>query len=193
MLSLNGTQLVKATRKMFKLSPDDRVTMDQLNYVLMMSKPSNYIVDNHTIRGNPITFSIPDHNINRALAHRPWQVDILNDTYQDVIIIKSRQLGLSELGIEQLIWWLDTHSFDQVKALYTFPTNRQLEDFVAQRLQPEFNQGYYRSLIYDPKSMTLKKMKIRDSTLVFRSSSSGATMEGLDLDYVSLDRICPFE
>lgn len=187
MLLLNGTQLVKATRKMFKLSPDDRVTMDQLNYVLMMSKPSNYIVANHTIRGKPITFNIPDHNINRALAHRPFQVGILNDTYQDVIIIKSRQLGLSELGIEQLIWWLDTHSFDRVNALYTFPTNRQLEDFVAQRLQPEFNHGYYRSLIYDPKSMTLKKMKIRDSNLVFRSSSSGATMEGMDLDFVSLD------
>lgn len=189
---LNGNQLVKATRKMFKLSPDDQVTMDQLNYVLMMSKPSNYIVANHTIRGKPITFNIPDHNINRALAHRPFQVGILNDTYQDVIIIKSRQLGLSELGIEQLIWWLDTHSFDRVNALYTFPTNRQLEDFVAQRLQPEFNHGYYRSLIYDPKSMTLKKMKIRDSNLVFRSSSSGATMEGMDLDYVSLDKICPF-
>ena len=78
---------------MFKLSPDDRVTTDQLNYVLMMSKPSNYIVANHTIRGNPITFNIPDHNINRALAHRPFQVGILNDTYQDVIIIKSRQLS----------------------------------------------------------------------------------------------------
>lgn len=172
---------------MFNLTPTDLVTLDQLNYVLMMSKPSNYIVANHTIRGKPITFNIPDHDTTRALAHRPWQVGILNDTSQDVVIIKSRQLGLSELGIEQMIWWLDTHSFDRVKGLYTFPTNRQLEDFVSSRIQPEFSQGYYRSLIYDDKSMTLKKMKIRDSDLIFRSSSSGASMEGIDIDIASLD------
>lgn len=106
---------------MFNLSPTDPITVDQLNYVIMMSKPSNYIAANHTIKGNPITFNVPNHDISHALGHRPWQIGILNDLSQNVVIQKSRQLGLSELGIEQMIYWLDVHSYDKVKGLYTFP------------------------------------------------------------------------
>lgn len=106
---------------MFNLGPKDPITVDQLNYVLGMSRPSNYIIQHHSIKGNPITFNIPDHNVARALGHRPWQLGILNDLSQSVIIQKSRQLGLSELGIEQMIYWLDTHSYNRVTGLYTFP------------------------------------------------------------------------
>lgn len=56
---------------MFNLGPKDKVTVDQLNYIIGMSKPSNYLVQHHTINGKPLTFSIPDHDTTRALAHRP--------------------------------------------------------------------------------------------------------------------------
>lgn len=118
---MNGQQLVKYIRDMFDLTPNDTITTDQFNYVLNMLKPSNYIVAHHKIKGNPITFNIPDHDTTKALGHRPWQLGILNDLSQNVVIQKSRQLGLSELGIEQMIYWLDTHSYDQVTGLYTFP------------------------------------------------------------------------
>ena len=35
--------------------------------------------------------------------------------------------------------------------------------------------------------MSQNKMKIRNSDLFFRSSSSGSSMEGIDVDMVSLD------
>lgn len=70
-IPLDGKQLVKMARSMFNLSPTDPITMDQLNYVLGMSRPSNYIVQHHTIKGSPITFNIPDHDLSRALGHRP--------------------------------------------------------------------------------------------------------------------------
>ena len=66
-------------------------------------------------------------------------------------------------------------------------TYRQLQDFIKQRLFPEFESGYYKSLIKNPKEMTQNMMKIRDSSLVFRTSSQGSSMEGLQVDFLSLD------
>ena len=184
---MDGSELVKIARNMFNLSPNDPITVDQLNYILQMIKPSNYISAHHTIKGNPITFSIPNYDTSHALGHRPWQLGILNDLSQSVVIQKSRQLGLSELGIEQLIYWLDMHSYARATGLYTFPTYKQLKTFVKQRLFPEFQSGYYKSLIKDPKATTQEMMKIRDSSLVFRSSRQGSSMEGLQVDFLSLD------
>ena len=60
---------------------------------------------------------------------------------------------------------------------------------MKQRLFPEFESGYYKSLIKNPKEMTQNMMKIRDSSLVFRTSSQGSSMEGLQVDFLSLDII----
>ena len=46
---------------------------------------------------------------------------IINDPHHNLAIIKSRQLGLSELGVGKLLHFVDTRSYDAVKALYTFP------------------------------------------------------------------------
>jgi len=111
---------------------------------------------------------------------------IINDQHKDKIVIKSRQLGLSEIGVAEMIWFADTHSYAGVKCLYTFPTNRQMEEFVATRLNPVLAEGYYASIL-DEKSDSLKKKRIRDSFLIFRSASKGASVEGIDIDYLSLD------
>lgn len=58
---------------------------------------------------------------------------------------------------------------------------------MKQRLFPEFESGYYRTLIKDPKETTQEMMKIRDSSLVFRTSRQGSSMEGLQVDFLSLD------
>lgn len=86
-----------------------------------------------------------------------------------------------------MIYWLDTHSYDRGSGLYAFPTYRQLDTFYKQRIRPEFENGYYRSLIKDPKTMTMKSMKIRDSELTFRTASNGGSLEGLHVDVTALD------
>ena len=107
---------------MFNLGPKDPITVDQLNYVLGMSRPSNYLLQHHTINGKPLTFNVPDHDTTKALSHRPWQKMVIDDVnYPDLCVIKSRQLGFSEVGIEQMIYWLDIHSADKPNGLYTFP------------------------------------------------------------------------
>lgn len=69
-------------------------TAEQMAYLLDMQRPSTYMLRNHTIKGNPMTFHVSGRDKSRALAHRPWQVDIINSEHPNLAVIKSRQLGL---------------------------------------------------------------------------------------------------
>nr|AAS45252.1 large terminase [Bacillus phage 1102phi1-3] len=163
-----------------------QITKEELAYLITMLNPSSYLLKYHTVKNHPITFQVSGRDSMRAMGHRPWQVDIINDQHPNKVIIKSRQLGLSEIGVAEMLHFADTHSYAGVKCLYTFPTNRQMKDFVSTRLNPLLERGYYQS-ISDKTFDSLEKKKIRNSFLLFRSSSKGAAVEGVDIDYLSLD------
>ena len=99
----------------------ENVSAKELAYLLDTMKPSTYLLRNHTVRNHPITFNISNRNQEKAQAHRPWQMKIINDQHKDRAIIKSRQLGLSEKGVGSMIHFADTHSYASAKCLYTFP------------------------------------------------------------------------
>jgi hypothetical protein len=183
MKQLDGKMLANVAKQTFGRTD---LSKEELVYVLTMMNCSSYLLKHHKVKNHPITFHISGHDSTRAQAHRPWQVDIINDTHPNKAVIKSRQLGLSELGIGEMIHFADLHSYAGVKCLYTFPTNRQMKDFVSTRLNPLLEAGYY-ATISDPKMDSLEKKKIRNSFLLFRSSSKGAAVEGVDIDYLSLD------
>ena len=183
---MNGKQLDSMIRDTFNLGSNDPITPKQLNYVMASLVPSNYLLQHHRVKGKPVTYSVPNYDSANALAHRPWQLEPLNDTSRNVVIRKARQLGFSEVGIAQLIWFCDVHSSQNVKALYTFPTYKSLKTFYKTRISPEFESGYY-STLSDDNHMSQEQMSIRNSTLIFRSSSKGSSMEGIDVDFVSLD------
>ncbi len=91
------------------------ITPEQLDLLLDYMVPSSYMTRFHAIKGGKqkFTFSVPkygDGKVSRALAHRPWQHDIVNDVYPNLCIEKSRQLGFSEIMVAFVFWWLDTHS-----------------------------------------------------------------------------------
>ena len=163
------------------------LTKEELGYVLTMLNPSSYLLRHHTVKNHPITFHISGRDSTKSQAHRPWQVDIINDQHLDKCVIKSRQLGLSELGIAEMLHFADVHSYAAVKCLYTFPTNRQMEEFVGSRLNPVLQKGYY-STIVDPDVDSLKRKKIRNSFLFFRSTATGAALHADHIDYRSLDQ-----
>lgn len=162
------------------------ITTEQLAYLTDMLNPSSYLLRNHTVRNHPITFMISGRDMQKAQAHRPWQVQIINDQHRTKAIIKSRQLGLSEMGVGTMLHFADTHSYDAVKCLYTFPTNDQMTKFVQTRLDPVLAQGYY-STIVNQDVNSLKAKQIRNSFLYFRTSSKPGAVEGVDIDYLSMD------
>lgn len=86
-----GQQLAKIAKEMFGTT---NITVEQLAYLTDMLKPSTYLLRNHTVRGHPITFMISGRDQQKAQAHRPWQIQIINDQHRTKAIIKSRQLGL---------------------------------------------------------------------------------------------------
>lgn len=63
-----------------------------------MLSPVNYALKNHSAKGHPVTFDIPNYNYSKAVGHRPWQKEIIKESTnidnKEVNIIKSRQLGL---------------------------------------------------------------------------------------------------
>lgn len=86
-----GSQLAKMAKDMYGT---DQITVEQLAYLTDMLQPSTYLLRNHTVRNHPITFVISGRDQQKAQAHRPWQVKIINDQHRTKAIIKSRQLGL---------------------------------------------------------------------------------------------------
>lgn len=93
---------------------------------------------------------------------------------------------VSEIGVAEMLWFADRYSEDAVKCLYAFPTYRQLDSFVQTRLNPVLHKGYY-STILSPENDSIKSKQIRKSFLLFRSASKASSVEGVDVDYLSLD------
>lgn len=118
---MDGSELVGLIRDIYKLGPNDPITKAQTDYVISMLQPTNYLAKHHSVKGHKVTYQVHNKDMTKMFGHRPWQIDILNDQFYDKVIIKSRQLGLSEVGVSELIWFCDTHSYDAVKAVYTFP------------------------------------------------------------------------
>ena len=86
----------------------------------------------------------------------------------------------------EALWFSDTRTEFSPKILYAFPTIRQLDTFVKTRFDPVLSKGYYATVV-DPRKSSMKEKQIRDSFLIFRSSSKSGSVEGIDVDAVFLD------
>lgn len=147
--------------------------------------PELYLLEHYTIRGKPITFNISGRDPKKARLHRPWQTKIINDDHKDKVVQKSRQLGLSEMGVGEFTWFLDVHN--NTKGMYTFPRARQMTDFVKTRLNPVFDSNPYFKSILDPNMDSIEVKRIRDSFALFRSAWGSALGEGADIDFLAFD------
>jgi hypothetical protein len=161
--------------------------MDEKALIEYMKKnvPSLYALEHYKIRGKPITFSIAGRNEKRARGHRPWQCAIVDDNHPDKIVRKSRQLGLSEMGMLENLQFVDVHN--NTKSMLTFPRQRQVNDFVKTRLNPVIDSNPYFKSIVDKNVDSMEVKKIRDSFMMFRSAWGSALGEGADIDFLAFD------
>lgn len=161
--------------------------MDERTLISKMKRaiPELYALEHYTIRGNPITFHISNRNEKKIRGHRPWQVQIINDDHPDKVVQKSRQLGLSEMGVLENLHFVDYHN--NTKSMFTFPRNRQMTDFVKTRMNPVLESNEYFKSIIDPMMNSLEVKRIRDSFMMFRSAWGGALGEGADIDFLAFD------
>lgn len=142
--------------------------------------PSLWALRYKTIKGKPTTFVSTDPH-----KHRPWQQQILDDTHKNKVVEKSRQLGISEVGLTEALHFLIMNP--AVKAMYIFPTDKQMQDFSKSRIDPVLQSSDYFRGIVDPKLNSVSTKKLNDSFFFMRSGWGSSLGEGADIDHLSID------
>lgn len=177
--SSNSLQELFDNIHQYEVTPDDERMM--LEDAFMRKFPSLWALKFKTIKGKPTTFV----STKSPFKHRPWQQAILDDSHPNKVIEKSRQLGLSEVGMTEVLHFLIMH--DTTKAMYIFPRNQQMIDFSKSRISPVFQGSEYFQSLIDKDMNSVSTKKILDSYLFMRSGWGGALGEGADVDHLSID------
>lgn len=182
--SFDGDYIVSLLKQTF--GDSEYYTPEQFAYILDYLYPENYTLNHHRLSGGRITTRVPRKNLNfHAAQDRRWQEQILSDMHPNVVVIKSRQLGITEMGIAKTLHWVDTFAHRRANAGYFFPTYRQLNDFTKTRFNTVLEDPYLKSIIGSTNSQNVKA--IRDAYIFFRTSSKPAAAEGLDLSEATID------
>lgn len=150
--------------------------LHQLEDAYIRRFPSLYALKYKPIKSKPLTFV----SKRKALKNRPWQRAIIDDQHPNKVIEKSRQLGLSELSVTEVIWFLDTHP--NTKVMYTFPRSNQMNDFSNTRVAPVFRESEYLKTLLSKEVNNVSTKKVGSSYLFMRSSWNSAIGEGADVD-----------
>ena len=107
----NFDQLLNEVQQLELSSSDQRYMIED---AFIRRFPSLWALKYKTIKGKPTTYV----STKNPFKHRPWQQAILDDVHPNKVIEKSRQLGLSEVGMTEVLHFLATH--DNTKAMYIF-------------------------------------------------------------------------
>lgn len=174
----NFDQLLNEVQQLELSSSDQRYMIED---AFIRRFPSLWALKYKTIKGKPTTYV----STKSPFKHRPWQQAILDDVHPNKVIEKSRQLGLSEVGMTEVLHFLATH--DNTKAMYIFPRNQQMIDFSKSRIAPVFQGSEYFQSLIDKEVNSVSTKKILSSYLFMRSGWGGALGEGADVDHLDID------
>lgn len=120
----------------------------------------------------------------RLLRHRPFLRQPMQDQHPHKVYIKGRQIGVSELSISEVLWFL--WAKPGTKWIYTFPRDTQLKDFSATRISEAFAETpRMKTLVGVPNQVYTKR--IGNSYLILRSAWESNLGEGVDADGVTFD------
>lgn len=171
-------ELMEEVQHMELSSSDQRYMIED---AFIKRFPSLWALKYKTIKGKPTTYI----STKSPFKHRPWQQVILDDSHPNKVVEKSRQLGLSETGMTEVLHFLAVH--ENTKAMYIFPRNQQMIDFSKSRIAPVFQSSEYFSNLIDKEVNSVSTKKILSSYLFMRSGWGGALGEGADIDHLSID------
>lgn len=124
---------------------------------------------------------------------------ILDDQHPHKSTQKSRQCGMSENEVREVLWFGDKH--DYTKCVYVFPTFDQVADFSRTRIEEVMKDSPYIKSRMGIDPVTGKKKQGEDITdnvrlrrigtsfIFFRSGHTAKAGEGIDCDMVVFDEI----
>lgn len=192
-----------------------KVTPEEILEYQVKKRPSIWAQYYTSLRGMPYRFEqrmpdgrldlrrpnqIPRGDKNIGLrGQRKFLQQILDDTHPWKSTQKSRQCGMSENEVREVLWFGDTH--DYVKIAYVFPTFDQVADFSKTRIEEVMKDSPYVKLRMGIDPETNKKLpgeeiinnvqlrRIGTSFMFFRSGHTPKAGEGIDVDLVVFDEI----
>ncbi len=148
--------------------------------------PSVWAMRKRKLKGEPLSFMPREINARTMNRVRPFLETPLNDDSRDKGYRKARQIGLSENSVTESLWFADTKP--HTKVFYTFPTNRQMQDFSNTRIAEAISESeHLQQVMGDIKNVNLKK--VGTSFLFLRGSQSERLGEGVDADVAFFDEI----
>jgi hypothetical protein len=177
---------VKSSLAQTHLLPKKTIRAEDLAASAELILPSIWAYRKRKLKGEPLVFRpkvVTERNLNRV---RPFLEQPLNDDTKVKGYRKARQIGLSENSVTESLWFADTH--DHTKVFYTFPTNRQMQDFSNTRIAEAISESVHlQTVMGDIKNVNLKK--VGSSFLFLRGSQTERLGEGVDADVAFFDEI----
>jgi hypothetical protein len=130
-----------------------------------------------TSRGEPLKFS-----------DRKYLVQVYTDQHPNIVYTKSSQMGLSERGISESVWLAEQKNLN---TLYTFPAQKQLQEFVQARVNPVLaSSDYLASRVGNVKGKSVETLglkRIGDAYIYFRGSQNEKQIITIDADMIVID------
>lgn len=140
-------------------------------------KVSEWVLENFKHpRNDRLPWSFLDHE---------YQIGIIDETSNDCVVMKSAQVGLSELNIRASLAFCAMHDFR--KMAYVLPTAKFSSEFSSTRFDPAIESSpYIKSVISKDVDNTGVK-KIGSSFLIMRGTSGTTSAISVDLDAIIVD------
>lgn len=166
-------------------------TVRQVLDELCKVDPVIWTMTNRRLKGQPMTFDMTkflragNSSMDILIRHRPFLLQPLRDPAKHKVYIKGRQVGVSELGITEVVHFLDTSGSNR-KWIYTFPRDKQLQDFSNTRIAQMFDETPRIKRLLGVPNQTYTK-RIGASFLILRSAWESNLGEGIDADGVTFD------
>ena len=105
----DGKYIVTLLNRTF--GKQDSYSEEQFAYILDFLYPVNYALKHNRIGNSNMTISVPTRELAlNASKNRPYQTQIINDVYPNIVVEKSRQIGMTTLGIIKALLWCDRFS-----------------------------------------------------------------------------------
>lgn len=155
--------------------------------------PVIWTMINRRLKRHPLTFDMtkflskPENQFDKQLLirHRPFLMQPLRDQHPHKTYSKSRQMGISEVSITEVVHFLTTTP--QKKWMYCFPREKQLLDFSNTRIASIFEETPTIAATLTGTNGSTAKELGQGSWLLLRSAWESNLGEGVDADGVTLD------
>lgn len=134
----------------------------------------------------------------RRIGGRPLQelwpiADIARDDFPQIVVMKSAQVGLSELAVNLALHAADIGYAGRGVVFYLFPLGNQMTDFVQGRFDPAIRQSPYllsRVVPQPPLRRGANNQRLKylgNGYIYFRGSENPRQIASVDADLVILD------